>query len=184
MPVYLVGGAVRDALLGQSKSRPGFRGASRCRMRLTFRVADALKVPAYVLDDERETGRVVVADQKTMLDFARFRGPDLEADLRARDFTINALAIPATAQSRAAVIDPTSGLRILNCVRSGLTHREALVDDPVRSLRAVRLAADLGFKLTEETKSAVLAAVPALIDVSAERIRDELLKIMLTSQPG
>ncbi len=183
LPVYLVGGAVRDALLGRVSHDLDFV-VSRDAVRLTFRVADALKEPAYVLDGERDTGRVVLAEQGTMLDFARFRGPDLEADLRARDFTINALAIPATDQSFTAIIDPTGGLLDLEQQQIRLTHKGAIDDDPVRSLRAVRLAAVLGFKITEDTMSAVQTAVPALVDVSAERIRDELLKILLTSQPG
>ena len=182
-PVYLVGGAVRDALLGRVSHDLDFV-VPRKAVRLTFRVADAIKAPAYVLDEERDTGRVVLAGQETMLDFTCFRGPDLEADLRARDFTINALAIPATAQTRAAIIDPTGGLQDLEERQIHLTHQGALVDDPLRGLRAVRLAAALGFRVTDETKSAVLAAVPALVGVSAERVREELLKIMLTSRPG
>lgn len=183
MAVYLVGGAVRDALLGRVSHDLDFV-VPRDAVRLTFRVADMLKTPAYVLDEERDTGRVVLAGQETMLDFARFRGPDLETDLWARDFTINALAIPATAQTRLAIIDPTGGLRDLELGQIRLTNQEALIDDPVRCLRGVRLAAALAFDITQDTKSAILAAVPALVNVSKERIRDELQKIMLTSRPG
>jgi putative nucleotidyltransferase with HDIG domain len=59
----------------------------------------------------------------------------------------------------------------------------ALTNDPVRTLRAVRLAASLDFTLTEETRIAVIAAVPRLADVSKERVRDELLKILMTPRP-
>lgn len=182
-PVYLVGGAVRDALLGRENYDLDFvlpKGA----VRLAFRVANALMAPAYVLDDQRDTGRVVLAYPNTMLDFASFRAPDLEADLQDRDFTINALAIPATAQSRQAVIDPTGGLQDLQQQTIRAIHPQSLANDPVRSIRAVRLAASLGFKITDDTKSLITSAVPALDSISAERKRDELLKIMLTSRPG
>jgi poly(A) polymerase len=183
LPVYLVGGAVRDALLGRISPDLDFV-VPRDAVRLTFRVADALKAPAYVLDGERDTGRVVLIEQKIMLDFACFRGPDLEADLRARDFTINSLAIPVMDQSRAAIIDPTGGLQDIEDGLVRLTHQGAIDDDPVRTLRAVRLAVALGFTITAETKSAVISAVPMLSNVSRERIRDELLKIIMTSRPG
>ena len=182
MPVYLVGGAVRDALLGRISPDLDFI-VPQDAIRLSFDIGDKLGAPAYVLDKERDTGRVVLADQETMLDFARFRGPNLEADLRARDFTINALAIPATAQTRPAIIDPTGGLRDLDAQRIRLIDKMALINDPVRTLRAVRLAASLDFTLTEETRIAVIAAVSHLADVSDERVRDELLKILMTPQP-
>ncbi len=178
-PVYLVGGAVRDALLGRISHDLDFIVAEEA-VRLSFDIGDKIGAPAYVLDKERDTGRVVVANQKTTLDFARFRGSDLEADLRARDFTINALAIPAAAQTRSAIIDPTGGLRDLNAQRIRIIDERALINDPVRTLRAVRLAASLDFMLTTETRTAVAAAVPRLVDVSAERVRDELLKILMT----
>jgi putative nucleotidyltransferase with HDIG domain len=182
MPVYLVGGAVRDALLGRISHDLDFV-VPQDAAQLSFDIGDKLGAPAYVLDKERDTGRVVLADQKTMLDFARFRGASLEADLRARDFTINALAIPATAQTRSAIIDPTGGLRDLDAQRIRLTDERALTNDPVRTLRAVRLAASLDFTLTEETRIAVIAAVPRLVDVSDERVRDEILKILMTPRP-
>ena len=183
LPVYLVGGAVRDALLGRVSHDLDFV-VPRNAVRLTFQVADLIGAPAYVLDEERDTGRIVLADQDTMLDFACFRDSNLEDDLRARDFTINALAIPATAQSRESIIDPTGGVHDLDEQLIQMTHQSALVDDPVRTLRAVRLAQALGFAISDETQSAVLAAVPFLAKVSDERKRDELLKILMTSRPG
>ena len=182
MPVYLVGGAVRDALLGRISHDLDFV-VPQDAIRLSFDIGDKLGAPAYVLDKERDTGRVVLANQETLLDFARFRGPNLEADLRARDFTINALAIPATAQTRLAIFDPTGGLRDLDAQRIRLIDERALTNDPVRTLRAVRLAATLDFTLTEETRIAVIAAVPRLADVSDERVRDEILKILMTPRP-
>lgn len=91
--VYLVGGAVRDAVRGQASHDLDFAVAADA-IRLTFKVADQLGVPAYILDKERDIGRVVLAD--TTLDFARLRG-SLDDDLRSRDFTVNAMALPANA---------------------------------------------------------------------------------------
>ncbi len=183
MPVYIVGGAVRDALLGQASKDLDFV-KSRGAVRLAFNIGDKLNEPAFALDRERDTGRVVLPEEGVTLDFARFRGPDLVADLRARDFTINALALPVTARTRSAIIDPTGGLKDLEARQINIIAEEALASDAVRTLRAVRLAASLDFRLTDETRSAIIAAGPLLADVSAERQRDELLKILMTSQPG
>ncbi len=181
-PVYLVGGAVRDALLGRYTNDLDFvlpQGA----IKLAFQIGDALGEPAYVLDRERDTGRVVLPGQETYLDFARFRGPDLLTDLRERDFSINALALPATAVTRTAIIDPLGGQQDLQDGRIRLVNDHALQDDPVRALRAVRLAATLRFALAAETETAVQQAVGLLSTVSVERIRDELVKMMATAVP-
>ena len=182
-PVYLVGGAVRDALLGRASYDLDFVVPENA-IRLAYTVADALDVPAYALDRDRDTGRVVLAGLGTMMDFARFRAEDLEADLRDRDFTVNAMALPAGAATAEAIIDPTGGRQDLVDGLIRMTHPGALSDDPVRTLRALRLGARLGFRLTPETAAAVAAAASLLPTVSAERIRDELLKLLLTDAPG
>lgn len=179
-PVYLVGGAVRDALLGRTSHDLDFT-VPQGAIRLAFTVADWLGVPAYVLDRERDTGRVVLAE--TTLDFARFRGDTLADDLRDRDFTANAIALPATAERITSLIDPCDGRADIQTHRLRITHDDAIRRDPVRALRAVRLATELAFTLSPETKTAVRAAVPHLPTVSAERIRDELLKLLLTDAP-
>ena len=181
-PVYLVGGAVRDALLGRVSPDLDFAVPEQA-VKVTFHVADTLGVPAYVLDRERDTGRVVLPDEATTLDFARFRGPTLEADLRDRDFTINAMALPATAVSDGSLIDPLGGRADLQAGRIRLTHGQALMDDPVRALRALRLALSLNFSLPPETTTAIGAAIPYLHTVSSERVRDELLKLLQTTMP-
>ncbi len=182
VPVYLVGGAVRDALLGRPSKDLDFI-TPRHTLRLTFQVADALGAPAYVLDRERETGRVVLPRQGMTLDFARFRAADLETDLRARDFSVNALALPAAARTTASLIDPCGGLADLQARQLRLASAAALRHDPVRALRAVRLALSLEFTLLPETKTTVAAAAPLLNQVSIERVRDELLKLLETAVP-
>lgn len=181
-PVYLAGGAVRDALLGEASYDLDFAVPSGA-ISLAFAVGDLLGAPAFAMDRERDIGRVVLPDQQTMLDFATFRGQDLEADLRARDFTINALALPVARLDDQELIDPTGGLEDLRAGVIRLTHQGALLDDPVRALRAVRLSARFGFALLPATAAAVRAAADSLRTTSAERVRDELLKILETGQP-
>jgi putative nucleotidyltransferase with HDIG domain len=181
-PVYLVGGAVRDALLGQVSHDLDFVMPANA-IKLSFRVADALGVPAYVLDKERDAGRVILPDTHTYLDFTRFRGPDLEADLHGRDFTLNAIALAAAAQTDASLIDPTNGRADLQAGIIRHIHARSLLDDPVRALRGLRLALRLGFALAPETAVAIREAAPQLPTCSTERIRDELLKLLQSSQP-
>ncbi|WP_420629984.1 CCA tRNA nucleotidyltransferase [Candidatus Leptofilum sp.] len=181
-PIYLVGGAVRDALLGRVSHDLDFVVPTNA-IKLAFQVADALGVPAYVLDKERDTGRVMLSEANTSLDFARFRGSDLAADLRDRDITINAMALPATAQTSAGLIDLHGGQADLASGQIRTIHERSLLDDPVRSLRAVRLAHSLDFNLTPETETAVRAAASHLNQISAERIREELVKLLETAVP-
>lgn len=181
-PVYLVGGAVRDALLGQPSHDLDFV-VSHKAIRLAFRVGDSLGQPAYVLDLERDTGRVVLSEADTTLDFARFRGHDLETDLRDRDFTINAMALPAAEPLIEKLVDPCNGRADLDQRLIRQTHPSAIADDPVRALRAIRLAVILDFQMTAETAAAVTAAAAELPRVSAERIRDELLKLFVSRAP-
>ena len=182
-PVYLVGGAVRDMLLGRASKDLDFvvpHGA----IGLSYKVADHLGLPAYVLDRQRDAGRIVVQQQEMTLDFTRFRGDDLESDLRDRDFCINALALPVGARRRASIIDPCGGMEDLEKRLIRQTHDASIASDPVRALRAIRLALDLDFSLTPDTVAAVQKAGPFLPNVSIERVRDELLKMLQLPRVG
>jgi putative nucleotidyltransferase with HDIG domain len=178
--VYLVGGAVRDGLLGRPSHDLDFVVA-RGGIKLALKLGDYLGAPAYILDRVRDTGRVVLAD--TTIDFTCFRGDDLAADLLARDFTLNALALPATAVYRESIIDPSGGLADLAAGRLRPTHAGAIASDPVRALRGVRLALLLGLAVDEATTSVLQEAAPLLAQVSPERVRDELLKLLQTAVP-
>lgn len=181
-PVYLVGGAVRDALLGRASHDLDFV-VPQDAIKLTFRVANSLRVPAYVLDKERDAGRAILPDNETYLDFTRFRGATLAEDLGDRDFTINAIAMPATAVTDNSLIDPTNGRADLEAGIIRHVHDNALRNDPVRAVRALRLAHSLGFTLAPETVTAVKQAAASLNECSIERIRDEFLKLMALSAP-
>jgi hypothetical protein len=175
--VYLVGGAVRDALLGRVSHDLDFALPGDAP-RVARRVANALGGAYYLLDGERGTGRVVLNDEHgaVILDFARFRGTDLLADLRARDFTINAMAVSMGSPSE--LIDPLGGAADLAARRLRMCSAESIEEDPLRLLRAVRLAQQFGLHIERETRSAMRQAAPRLAKVSAERRRDELFKIL------
>src|SRR3989449_677990 len=161
----LVGGAVRDAWLGR---RPGREvdldvAVPAGALDLARRVAERLRGAFVPLDPERGTGRVVLPGVR--LDVTDFRGPSLAADLAARDFTVNALAVPLRellVRGGAPIVDPTGGLADLRARRLRAPDLRVLTDDPLRALRGVRLEAALGFRLTRGTVAAIRAtAQPA-----------------------
>jgi putative nucleotidyltransferase with HDIG domain len=182
---YLVGGAVRDLLLSRPVHDLDFALAGDA-VWLARRVADRLGLPFYILDAERGMGRIVVTegDTQTTLDFARFRGSDLTADLMGRDFTINALALPATATDASALVDPLGGRDDLAQRQLRATTATALHDDPVRVIRAVRFAAQLGFTIEPQTWDLMRAAASELDRPSAERLRDELSHVLAGPHPS
>jgi poly(A) polymerase len=183
MQVWLVGGAVRDALLRRPVHDFDFvvTGDALAGARA---LADALGGAYYPLDSERGVGRVVLAREggRITLDFSRLRGPDLAADLAARDFTINAIAADIAAPG--ARIDPLRGERDLRGKIIRACSPTALDDDPLRALRAVRLAAELRFRIDKPTLAAVRAQAERLAQVSIERRRDELLRCLGGPRPA
>ena len=181
--IYLVGGAVRDGLLGRKSHDLDFVVPSGGII-LARRIADKLKGAFYPLDVKRDTGRVVLMHEdgvRTILDFAAYRGADIEADLRDRDFTINAIAYNLANES---VFDPLNGGKDLRGKRIQACSPDALTNDPVRVLRAVRLAAGLGFQIDVATRHEMKQAAGRLRSVSPERLRDELFRILDGPQPG
>lgn len=182
-PAYLVGGTIRDALLERPIRDIDLIVATGA-IPLTFRLANALGLPAYVLDGERDVGRIMMLDNGLTIDIARFRDQTLENDLRGRDFTINAMALPIDARTTDAVIDLHHGLDHLRAKRIHIIHPQSIDDDPVRALRAVRFATHLGFTLSDETSAAARAAGALLPrHTSVERIRDELNRILSSGTP-
>lgn len=190
LPVYLVGGAVRDALRGRPAHDLDFV-LEKGVLNLARQTANALRreedwgVAYYPLDVERETARVIIippGGKRTILDFATFRGPDLLSDLRARDFTINAMAV--SVQQLQSLIDPLGGAADLKNKRLRACSEAAFEDDPLRIIRGVRIAARLGLFIVPETRRLMRQAVPGLERVSPERRRDELFRILESPQPA
>ena len=180
--IHLVGGAVRDMMLNRLSHDLDFALPSN-GISIARRVANALKADFMTLDDERDTGRVIVTEHegaRTFLDFATYRGNSLEEDLRARDFTINAIAYDLRAN---AIIDPLNGASDLRAKVIRACSRTSITDDPVRILRAVRQAAAFEFKIELETRKSMKQAADLLPNVSPERNRDELFKILEGPKP-
>lgn len=176
--IFLVGGAVRDALRGQISHDLDFV-LPEGSIEIARQVADRLGGAFYPLDPERGYGRVILTNpdaSRTFLDFTPFQGDSLEADLRRRDFTINAIAIDI--HDRSKTYDPLGGVNDLREKRLRACYPQAFLDDSVRVLRAVRLAAAFDLHIPRETRAQIREAVRTLSSVSAERIRDELFRIL------
>lgn len=181
--IHLVGGAVRDMLMKRLSRDLDFalpsNGISSAR-----RVANALKADFMVLDDQRDTGRVIVTESdgaRTFLDFAAYRGTTLDEDLRARDFTMNAIAYDLRAST---IIDPFNGASDLRAKTIRACLQTSITDDPVRILRAVRQAATFDFKIERETRKSMQQGAHLLPNISPERKRDELFRILEGPQPA
>jgi poly(A) polymerase len=182
-PAYLVGGAVRDLLLNRATHDLDFVVPEKAI--LTGRnVANALRSGFYPLDSERDAGRVILtteANEHYFLDFSSFRGVDLENDLRNRDFTINAIAL--NLKEPETLIDPLGGARDLQNKLLRLCSPASFENDPLRILRAVRLATEFGLRILPETRHMLRQALPGLVVVSPERVRDELFRILDGRKP-
>jgi putative nucleotidyltransferase with HDIG domain len=188
--IFLVGGAVRDLLL--SRFSPDLDFAVPLNgISLSRKVASALHADFMPLDEERDTGRVIVSSEdgsRIFLDFAVYRGADtvanlerrLEDDLRARDFSINAIAYNLRDET---IIDPLEGGSDLRAKIIRACSPTSLSDDPVRILRAIRQAASLGFNIEKNTRELMKRSVGQLGTISAERLRDEVFKILQGSKP-
>lgn len=181
-PAWLVGGYVRDLLLGRPNHDLDVIVPDG-GVRLARAIAAAFDGVSFVLDGPRDVGRAILqeADGETLdVDVARLRVPELLDDLALRDFTINAIALDVAGAP--GYFDPFDGRadlarNLLRAVTEG-TFR----DDPLRMLRGVRIAAELGFRIESATAGLIRRDAPLLLTVAPERVRDELLRIL--AAPG
>ncbi len=177
-PAYLVGGAVRDLLCSRLTHDLDFTFPKNA-IRTGRQLANTLNTAFYPLDNERDTGRLILYDEvigRLVIDVTGFRGADLESDLRDRDFTINAIAIDL--RRPAKLIDPLGGARDLQNRVLRPCSPTALENDPIRILRAVRLSIEFALRIPTETTRLMRQALPGLAGVSAERMRDEVFRIL------
>lgn len=176
--VYLVGGAVRDLLLGKAVHDFDFVTAQGSRD-LARALRKKLGGACFALDDERGFNRVILeggTPQERHIDIAEFVGEDLQADLKARDFRINAMAIDVDETD--ILIDPLGGVDDLE---QGILHMaspESFAQDPLRVMRAVRMLQTYSMGLSFETSERLRVAIKDLKRVSSERVRDELFNIL------
>jgi tRNA nucleotidyltransferase/poly(A) polymerase len=177
---YIVGGYVREWLLGRA-SKDLDLAVDGPAIPLARRIADRIGGAFYVLDEQTDAARVVYRGVPGLtVDFAALRGGDITADLQARDLTINALAINVRDydQSQPDIIDPCGGQADLEAQLVRATHGSAFQRDPLRLLRALRLAAALGFRIEPQTWAWIRRDAPLIRDASAERIRQEVSLIL------
>lgn len=193
--LYLVGGSVRDEFLGRptadfdlaTDAEPSEirRLAALCHPDSMYTVGEKFGTIGLIFDGQNveiTTFRAEWYVPESRKPRVRF-GSSLIEDLARRDFTINAIAQNLLTGE---VIDPFGGLRDLRdgIIRAVGNPEERFTEDPLRLMRAVRFAAELGFRIDPATRRAIVACHERLRTVSWERIRDELNRIMLSPQPG
>ncbi len=181
--VWLVGGAVRDSFLHREVSDYDF-AVDGDAVDLARKFADDLNAGFYILDQSRGTARVIEQEHGHQLrtyDFARLRGADIETDLMSRDFTVNAMGYDVLGPDD--LLDPCSGVQDLLDSKLRVCSKSSIMDDPVRTIRAVRLASRLEFQITPDTVELVREGIPGLVGVSPERKRDELFEILKDPRP-
>jgi tRNA nucleotidyltransferase (CCA-adding enzyme) len=172
-PSYLVGGAVRDRLLDRNSEYLDLDFVLPEKAVETARaIAKHYKAGFVLLDAQRQIARVVFKNiTEATVDFALQEGATLEADLRRRDFTINAIAYNPHTQE---LIDPLQGYTDLQQRVLRMVSPVNLQDDPLRLLRAYRQAAQLGFEIEPNTQATIRQLAPLIKRVAAERVRVEL----------
>ena len=182
-PIYMVGGVVRDAFLRRPIADVDIATAGS-GIAVARKIANVLKGAFYPLDPDRDVGRALVdtPNGRITFDVASFRGADLEADLRDRDFTINAMAVDLHGDLN-AVIDPCGGERDLVAKTIRRCNPQSLAQDPIRTLRGVRQSIKFGFRIEPDTLADIRQTAPRLSEVSAERVRDEIFNILSVIRP-
>lgn len=173
---HLVGGNVRDALLGRHADYLDLDFVlGKDAVAVAQAIAKQYKAGFVVLDAERQIARVVF--EGATADFALQVGDTLEDDLRRRDFTVNAIAYnPFTEQ----LFDPVQGYADLQQHRIRMIAPENLEEDPLRLLRAYRQAAQLNFTLDPQTQTTICQLGDRLQGIAAERVQSELSYLLST----
>ncbi len=174
----VVGGAVRDLLLDRpigdldiATSKPGTAGD----LAAAFARARRRRLVEYA---HEQTIHRVVARDAPQVDFTDPVGGTREADLRRRDFTINAIAIGLVGDESGRLIDPTGGINDLESKLIRMTSPDVFDDDPLRMLRAFRFSTQLDFRIDDETLQAVSERALGLRKVAGERIQHEMLLML------
>jgi putative nucleotidyltransferase with HDIG domain len=173
---WIVGGAVRDAALGEEVrdldlAVPGDPGAAARAL------AGPLGGHAFELSSEFRTWRVVVNARGWQVDLTPLREGSIDADLAARDFTIGAVAVPLGGGEE-EVRDPYDGLGDLQRRVLRAVGERSFVEEPLRLLRAPRLAAGLGLELDPDTAELARDAAPLAADPAGERQLAELRQLL------
>ncbi|NRB09065.1 MAG: [cytidine(C)-cytidine(C)-adenosine (A)]-adding enzyme [Richelia sp.] len=178
-PVYMVGGAVRDAILGRSREYFDMDFVLPTdAIQVAQQIAKYYQAGFVILDPERKIARVVFPD--ATVDFAQQEGDNIETDLHRRDFTVNAIAYNPHTQE---IIDPLQGCMDLTGQLLRMISPQNLADDPLRFLRAYRQASQLDFTIEPHTQTTIRSLASKITQVAVERVRVEL-GYLLGSQAG
>ena len=184
---YLVGGVVRDALLGRDTSDIDMVVDADTRT-AGAELARLFGGSAITVDEARGIVRVAIASEGggTFIDLKPLEGDGIRADLGSRDFTVDAMAASISGSGAEGgaleLIDPYDGAANLRAGVIRALSPSVFEEDPARLMRAPRLAAQLGFRIEEETAEAIRRHAHRVTGVSAERVRDELLDLL--AAPG
>ncbi|HEX4109045.1 MAG TPA: HD domain-containing protein [Solirubrobacteraceae bacterium] len=176
---WLVGGALRDRLMGRVGEDLDLVVEGDVE-RAARTLARTLRGACFALSDEFGAWRVVRHAGGGQVDLNPLRAASLAGDLALRDFTVNAIAQPL---GGGELIDPLGGAEDL---RRGVLRPcgpEAFRDDPLRTLRLVRFASELGLEVAAESVRLARASAPALAGVAAERVFAELARILVSPRP-
>ena len=181
---WVVGGSVRDALAGITDDRFDIDIAVSGADAWARAAGDALGAPAISISSEYGIWRIPLAGSQ--IDIWNLHDDDLDHDLRRRDFTINAMAVPLEQFQRGdlldALVDPLGGRRDIADRRLRLVSESALADDPLRMLRAVRFEAVGGWRPDATLRAAIHHHARLITNSSAERQWDELRRIFLSDR--
>lgn len=175
--VYMVGGMVRDILMNRPVHDIDLSYCGNVRD-YAKRVADHLEASFFMLNQKFQTARIIYKSKtgkRRWIDIVATRENNIMEDLVFRDFTVNAIAIDL--RDRNKIIDPFNGAMDINKKILQLCRPDSLEKDPVRILRAIRLAVQFNWKISSTTINAIKSSASKLIDVTAERKRDELFRI-------
>ncbi|WP_395244944.1 CCA tRNA nucleotidyltransferase [Agromyces sp. MMS24-K17] len=190
----LVGGPVRDAFLGRPVNDLDFTTDATPDEILAI----VKPVAEATWDVGRQFGTIAAKIAGETVEITTYRadtydgesrkpevvfGDTLEGDLVRRDFTVNAMALRLP---RLELVDPSGGIEdlVAKLLRTPSAPEVSFGDDPLRMLRAARFAAQLGFEIEPETLEAMSALAPQIDRISAERVRDELTKTLVTTTPA
>ncbi len=180
---FLVGGAIRDALLGRCSDDFDFATAAD-PTELAQAFAAKIGGSWFMLDKQRRQSRVVAGQGRDRFscDFSPFRASTLEGDLQRRDFTINAMAMALQPGAKLGPLyDPLGGQQDLQRGRLRCCSAQVLLDDPLRVLKGLRHAICLQLSIDPSTLFSMRHAAPSLERVAPERIRNELAAILAVS---
>jgi poly(A) polymerase len=190
---YLVGGFIRDVLLGRDTADIDIAVSSDA-LEVAPKVATALGGKYITLDRINRVGRVVLLNHgisstgaQQNIDISTITG-NIEQDMARRDFTIDAIAIELNQFGKGfsdiRLIDPFNGRDDLRCGIIRVIAETAFSSDAVRLLRAVRLAAELDFKIDEKTEALIQHYAHLIASVAGERVREEFLRLLAVPDPG